>query len=172
MSTLRGPAVVRSLLPALAVLLISCSSPASSGSDNSAQGSEQASTTASSAAGSSQDSGSGGNNGGGNGGGSGNVGDVAKALVPPNSHEVTSTTAADTSFIVYESSDSIDSLKSFYEDAIPKIGMRIFSTTQASGGVAYVMATDESASFGGAVSIYPSDTGSGATVSVTVSKTN
>src|SRR5690349_17647143 len=60
---------------------------------------------------------------------------VAKALVPPNSSEVTRTTANDTSFVVYSSTESVDSLKSFYEGVIPKAGMQIISTTTIQGGI-------------------------------------
>jgi hypothetical protein len=105
------------------------------------------------------------------GGGSGpDVDAVARALVPPNSTEITKTTAEGTSFIVYDSTDSIDSLKAFYEDAIRKTGLKIYSTTTVNGGVSYLIATDESGSFGGAVNIYPNGAGKTA-VQVTVGKT-
>jgi hypothetical protein len=108
---------------------------------------------------------------GGGGGGAGlDVEAVANKLIPPHSTEVTKTTAEDTWFAVYESTDSIDSLKSFYQDAIAKAGLRIFSTTTVSGGVSYVIATDESGSFGGAVNIYPSGDSKTA-VQVTIGKT-
>jgi hypothetical protein len=95
---------------------------------------------------------------------------VAKGLVPPHSTEITKTTAEGTSFVVYESTDSVDSLKAFYADAVPKTGLKIFSTTTINGGVSYVIATDDSGSFGGAVNIYPSGNGKTA-VQVTVGKT-
>ena len=91
-------------------------------------------------------------------------------LVPPNSREVTRTVAADTWFVMYESTDSVDSLKAFYADAVPKAGMTILSTTTMNGGVSYVIATDESGSFGGAVNVFPTSDGKTA-VQVTVGKT-
>jgi hypothetical protein len=109
--------------------------------------------------------------GGGGGGGSGpDVEAVGNALVPPNSTEVSKTSAEGTWFVIYESTDSVDSLKTFYEDAVPKTGLKIFSTTTLQGGVSYVIATDESGSFGGAVNIFPSGDGKTA-VQVTVGKT-
>jgi len=112
-----------------------------------------------------------GGGGGGGGGGAGpDVEAVGNALVPPNSTEVSKTSAEGTWFVIYESTDSVDALKSFYEDAVPKTGLKIFSTTTIQGGVSYVIATDESGSFGGAVNIFPSGDGKTA-VQVTVGKT-
>jgi hypothetical protein len=112
----------------------------------------------------------GGGGGGGGGGGSGqDVEAVGNQLVPPNSTEVSKTTAEDTWFVIYESTDSVDSLKSFYENAVPKTGLRIISTTTIQGGVSYVIATDDSGAFGGAINIYPSGDGKTA-VQVTVGK--
>jgi hypothetical protein len=94
---------------------------------------------------------------------------VGKALVPPNSSEVTKTTAPDTWFVVYSSTDSLDSLKSYYEATIPKTGMQIISTTTINGGISWVIAKDASGSFGGAVSVFPSGDGK-SVVQVTVGK--
>jgi hypothetical protein len=106
----------------------------------------------------------------GGGGGSDDVTAVANQLVPPNSTEISKTTAEDTWFVIYESTDSVDSLKHFYEGAIASAGQKIFSTTTIQGGVSYVFAKDESGGFGGSVNIYPSGDGKVA-VQVTVAKT-
>jgi hypothetical protein len=114
----------------------------------------------------------GGDSGGGDTGGGGanlDIEVVARALVPPNSSEISKTTADDTWFVMYETSESIDALKSFYEDAIPGTGLKVYSTTTANGGVSWAMATDESGTFGGAVSIFPSGDGKNV-VQVTVAK--
>jgi hypothetical protein len=94
---------------------------------------------------------------------------VGKALVPPNSSEVTKTTAPDTWFVVYSSTDSLESLKSYYEATIPKTGLQIISTTTINGGISWVIAKDASGSFGGAVSVFPSGDGK-SVVQVTVGK--
>jgi hypothetical protein len=110
--------------------------------------------------------------GGGTGAGTGSSVDierVATALVPPNSTEITRTTATDTWFVVYETTDSIDSLKSFYEDAIPKTGLNVISTTTVNGGVSWTMSSDDNGTFGGAVNVYPSSDGKNA-VQVVVGK--
>jgi hypothetical protein len=105
------------------------------------------------------------------GGGAGqDVAAAGNALVPPHSTEVTRTVAGDTWFVMYESTDSVDSLKAFYADAVPKAGLTIFSTSTVNGGVSYVIATAENGSFGGAVNIVP--TGAGKTaVQVTIGRT-
>src|ERR1043165_9541253 len=87
--------------------------------------------------------------GGGGGGGSADVEAVANQLIPPNSMEVSKTTAEDTWFGIYESTDSVDSLKDYYQHAIAHAGQKIFSTTTIQGGVSYVFAKDESGGFGG-----------------------
>lgn len=103
-----------------------------------------------------EDTGGGGGNGG---GGNFDAETVANALVPPNSKEVTRTTTDDYWFVMYESTDSIDSLKSFYEGAIARTGLKIISTTTVNDGVSWAIANDDSGSFGGAVQIFPSGDG-------------
>jgi hypothetical protein len=111
-----------------------------------------------------------GGGGGGGGAGSGDVEAVANQLVPPNSAEISKTTADDTWFAIYESTESVDSLKAFYQNAIAQAGQRIFSTTTIQGGVSYVFAKDESGGFGGSINIYPSGDGKTA-IQVTVART-
>jgi len=110
--------------------------------------------------------------GGGGGGGSGSddVEAVANQLIPPNSTEQSKTTAEGTWFAIYLSTDSVDSLKSYYQNAIANAGQKIFSTTTIQGGVSYVFAKDESGGFGGSINIYPNGDGKTA-VQVTVAKT-
>jgi hypothetical protein len=108
--------------------------------------------------------------GGGGGGGSDDVEGVATQLIPPNSTEVSKTTAQDTWLGIYSSTDSVDSLKAYYQRAIANAGQKIFSTTTIQGGVSYVFAKDDSGGFGGSINIYPSGDGKTA-VQVTVAKT-
>ena len=149
----------------LALTLAACGggSPAAPKGDDGNGGQSTAASAEASAdkgdPGSSQDSGK----------GSGDVEGVAAALVPPNSTEVGKTTAAGIVIAVYESTDSIDSLKSFYESAIAGTGLTILATTEASGGVSWVISDADASGLGGAVAIVPSsDTPGGTTVSVTV----
>jgi len=108
--------------------------------------------------------------GGGSSGGSDEVEAVANQLIPPNSTEQSKTTAEGTWFAIYLSTDSVDSLKSYYQSAIANAGQKIFSTTTIQGGVSYVFAKDESGGFGGSINIYPNGDGKTA-VQVTVAKT-
>ena len=158
------------LVPILAIALAACSggSPAASkGDDNNGGQSTAASAEASAEAstddggpGSSQDSGP----------GSGDAEGVAADLEPPNSSQISQTNAQGTFWTVYESTDSPDSLKSFYENAIPQTGMQIFSTTNTQGTYSWIFAMEESSSFGGSVTVGPaSDGGSGSSVIVIVS---
>lgn len=110
----------------------------------------------------------GGNGGGGGGGSSHDLEEIFATLTPPNSTELSKTTAQGVIFAAWDSSDSFDSLRSFYEDAIADTGLQIIQTTEAQGGIAWVIAEDDTGNFGGTVSIFPASDGSGTQVSVTV----
>ncbi len=86
---------------------------------------------------------------------------VGDQLKPPNSSETSKTTTEGYWYAVYHSTDSPDSLKSFYEGQIPKAGLKIISTTSASGSYVWVVARDETGSFGGSVTVGPAADGSG-----------
>jgi hypothetical protein len=161
----------RAFVAAIFVLAVAaCSTPATSssgpdGNGNGNGGSSQG-APASPPAAQSQDDGNGGN--GGNGGSAGDVNDVFDALIPPNSTEVLKTTSGNSIFASYTSNDSIESLTSHYESAIPGTGMEIFSTTNAQGGTAWVFAESEGSSFGGSVSVFPNTNGEGTAITVTI----
>ena len=151
--------------PFLIVVAVACSSPGGgTGGDGGGDGSEPTDAPEPTAA---TENGGGGGEGGG-GSGSTDLDAVFEQLTPPNASETSKTAADGIIFAVFESSDSIDSLKSFYEGAIPASGLQIFSTTEAQGGYAWTIAESEGSSFGGAISIYPSGSGSGTAVSVTI----
>jgi hypothetical protein len=151
--------------PFLIVVAVACSSPGgSTGRDGAGDGSEPTDAPEPTVA--STDGGGGGGEGGGS--GSADLDAIYEQLTPPNSTETTKTAADNIIFAVFESTDSIDSLKGFYDDAIPATGLQIFSTTEAQGGFSWTIAESEGSTFGGAVSIYPSGTGSGTAVSVTI----
>jgi len=94
---------------------------------------------------------------------------VAQQLVPPNSTEQSKTTTDTYWYAVYGSSDSPDTLKGFYENQIPKSGLKIVSTTSAGGTYAWAISKDEAGTFGGSVTVGPaSDGSSGSTVIVAI----
>jgi hypothetical protein len=161
------------LIPLLALALVACgggSPAASKGDDGNGGQSTAASTEASAEAsaeastdnggpGSSQDSGP----------ASGDVEGVASDLEPPNASQVSQTNAQGTFWTVYSSSDSVDSLKSFYENAIPQTGMEIYSTTNAAGTYSWLFWRSDNESFGGSVTVGPAtDGGNGSSVIVIV----
>ena len=166
------------IAPALMVLLVACggaggSAGAGDGDGGGESASAQSQAPAATAPPTNDDGGGGDDGGGDDGGGTGSVDldGVYDTLTPPNSTETSKTSADGIIFAILESSDSIDSLKSFYEGAIPDAGLKIFSTTEAQGGFAWTIAESEASDFGGAVSIYPSGTGS-TIVSVTIGNSN
>jgi hypothetical protein len=93
---------------------------------------------------------------------------VGEQLAPPNSTEQSKTTTDSYWYVMYESTDSPDTLKAYYESQIPKTGLRVFSTTSTGGAYVWTIARDESGSFGGSVTVAPSGSGSGSSVIVAV----
>jgi hypothetical protein len=156
------------ILPMLMLLILAaCGGPAASGDgngngDGSSDGGEASQSEASQPSAEAST--------GGNGHSAGDLDSLIEALTPPNATEISRTTAGGGAFIAWESTDSVDSLKSFYESAIPDAGMTIFSTTSASGSHAWVFAENEGSSFGGSVTVGPSSSGGdGASVVIGVS---
>ena len=156
----------------MTLFVAACGSPAASnGGNGDGNGTEQ-----SEPAEASQDDGGGGGGGGDSGGGGGGGSDDAaqafETLTPPNANELTKTEAGGVIFAAFDTTDSIDSLTSFYEDAFSDLGLQIISTTEAQGGISWIFGNDDSAStFGGAISVFPASDGSGTQVSVQVGTT-
>jgi hypothetical protein len=154
------------VLPVLVVLLVACGGSPGTSTDDNGNGNGNGESTnpdVTATAEASKDDGN----------GTGNDGDVeqlAADLVPPNSTETTRTVASGVVFAGYESTDSPDSLKSYYEGKIASAGMVIISTTSTSGTYGFIFAEDDQGSgFGGSIAIAPSSSGgSGSTVVVTV----
>jgi len=152
-------------------VVVACSSPGASTSsgDDGGNGSDQSQAAEPTPEATSED----GDNGGGGGSGSEDADAAYEALIPPNSQEVTKTTAEGVIFAAFTSTDSVDSLTSFYEGAFDDLGLQILTTTETSGGVSWFVGTDENAStFGGVVSVIPNQNGDGSQVSVQIGKTN
>ena len=84
------------------------------------------------------------------------------------STEVSKTTTDTYWYVLYESTDSPDGLKGYYEDLIPKTGMKIISTTSASGAYVVGHRARRVGAFGGSVTVGPSGSGSGSSVIVAV----
>ena len=150
-------------LPVLFALLVACSGPAASQNGGTEQSDNPTPTAEASSGGEATPTEGPG------GGGGADLEELVDKLTPPNSTESSRTSASGGIFVGWESTDSVDSLKSFYEGAIPGTGMQVISTSNASGTFSWVFAESESSSHGGSVLVAPSSTGgSGATVVVTV----
>ena len=154
----------------MTLFVAACSSPTASDGGNGDDGG----TAQSEPAEPSQDDG-GGDDGGGGGGGGGGTDDAAQAferLTPPNAEELTKTEASGVIFAAFDTTESIDSLTSFYEDAFSDLGLQIITTTESGGVISWIFGNDDTAStFGGAISAFPASDGSGTQVSVQVGTT-
>lgn len=105
------------------------------------------------------------------GGGSTGSFDLERAfeiLTPPSGTELSKTTAEGVIFAAWDSDDDLDSLRSFYEDAISEAGFEVITTTEAQGGIGWVVAVDDDSGVGGSISLFPASDGSGTQISVTV----
>ncbi|MGZ8563767.1 MAG: hypothetical protein ACXWWU_09125 [Candidatus Limnocylindria bacterium] len=167
------------VLIAILALLAACGGGGGDDGNGNGNDGDGDGTTQSEPAEASDDGGGGG--GGGDGddgdGGNGSAGDAEAAyerLIPPNADEVSKTTASGLIFAGFTTSDSVDSLTSFYEDAFDDLGLQILTTTETSGAITWFVGTDENASeFGGVVSVIPdTDGGSGSSVSIQIGATN
>lgn len=165
------------LTPVLILSVAACGSPAASDGGNGGDdtGDETAQTEPAEPTPAGDDGG--GESGGGGGGNAGDADAAFERLTPPNAEEVTKTTASGVIFAGFNSSDSMESLTSFYEDAFDDLGLQILTTTEAAGGITWFVGTDENASeFGGVISVIPGTDGgsgsTGSTVSIQIGATN
>jgi hypothetical protein len=101
---------------------------------------------------------------------SGDVKALADALKPPNATQTFTSEASGLVTTIYASTDSADSLKSFYDGAIADAGMKVISTSTdtTTSTTAIVFASEDNATFGGSIAISPDPSGSGTNVSVIV----
>lgn len=156
------------LLTAFVLLLAACGgssgTPGGNGNGNGGGSSAEASTEASVDAQPSEST----DGGGGGGGGGANLDEIAQRLIPPNSTETSKTTASGVIFVAYESTDSPDSLKGFYESAFGDIGWQVFSTTSAGGSYSWIAGESEDSPNAGVVTVAPGSSGSGSTVVIQV----
>jgi hypothetical protein len=91
--------------------------------------------------------------------GGGDLNVLVTALTPPNSTQISRTDASGGVYVAWESTDSADTLKSFFEKAIPDAGMKVISTTNAQGTFSWIFAKSDNSSNGGSVTVGPSSTG-------------
>ena len=146
------------------LVTVACGSPAATdGGDNGGDGTGESQPAEPTPA-----DGGGDDGGDGNGSGSLDLDRVFEILTPDNATELSKTSASGIIFAAWDSDESFDSLRSFYENAIDEAGLQIISTTEAQGGIAWAIAENEEGSFGGTVSLFPASDGSGTQISVTI----
>ena len=153
-------------------VVVACSSPGASTSsgDDGGNGSDQSQAAEPTPEATSED----GDNGGDGGSGSEDADAAYEALIPPNSQEVTKTTAEGVIFAAFTSTDSVDSLTSFYQDAFDDLGLQILTTTETSGGISLVRSarTRMRASSAASFRSSPKPNGYGSQISVQIGTTN
>lgn len=106
----------------------------------------------------------------GNGNGGGPAGDLEElldALEPPNSTEVSRTSAENFLFVIFSSTDSAESLADFYENAIADAGYDTITRSETQGTYSWIFGDDANANAAGVVGVGPTtDGGPGAAVSI------
>lgn len=149
-------------LPVLAVMVIACGGPGTDGGDggNGGNGSEESQAGAPD-----PDEGNGGN--GGNGGDPGDLEELANDLEPPNATESTRMTASGALIVGWTSSDSIDSLESFYDNKINELGLNLVGKSSAGGAHSWIIGDEDGSGPQGAITIGDDGSG-GSTVSLTL----
>lgn len=154
-------------LPFLLLFMVACGSPGVSQSASGTQGASASASESTAASASEQDEPSSAPPT--SGGDTGDLDSLVQKLKPPNATEISKTSAQGGAYVAWESTDSADSLKSFYEKAIKDAGMTVFSTTTTGGVLSWIFAKEEGSSFGGSVTVAPSTSGgSGSSVIVAV----
>jgi hypothetical protein len=98
---------------------------------------------------------------GGNGGGADtdDMEQVADALEPPNSSETARFASADGLLVSYESTDSLDDLKGYYEDKLDDLGINVLGTMSAADSQTWVIGDEDGSGVQGGVTLAPSGTG-------------
>jgi hypothetical protein len=145
------------------MLLVACNGPGSSASASSGGGDQQSDSGAASASASASATS------GGSGGGSDDLATIATNLAPPNSTEIGRYSASGALVVNWSSTDSVDSLKSYYDGKLGSLGLNVLSTTDVQGTHGWVFGNADNSGVSGALTLAP-DTSSGAAtlVSLTV----
>jgi hypothetical protein len=149
---------------AILLLLVACNSPGSSSSSSTSSGDQQSDSTSASATQSSSASASSGG-----GTGSDDIDQIASDLTPPNSSETGRYSASGALIVAWSSTDSVDSLKSYYDGKLGSLNLNVLSTTDVQGTHGWVFGNEDNSGVSGALTISPDTSSGGATtVSLTI----
>jgi len=151
------------ILPALAILVIACSSP--SPSNGGGGGSEESDNPTATATATSD------GGGGGGGGAGGDVDQLAEDLVPPNSSEQSRISSQGTLIVSYTSTDSADSLNSYYENKFDELGVNVIGTSSAGATTTYVIGNEDGSGVQGGVTVAGDESSGGTIVQLTLGVT-
>jgi hypothetical protein len=138
------------------MLLVACNGPGANGSASSGGG--DSGTASASASASTQASASSGG-----GTGSGDIDQVASNLTPPNSSETGRYSASGALVVTWSSTDSVDSLKSYYDGKLSSLGLNVLSTTDVQGTHGWVFGNADNTGVTGALTLSPDTSSGGAT---------
>ncbi|HEX9635287.1 MAG TPA: hypothetical protein VGB34_07400 [Candidatus Limnocylindria bacterium] len=138
-------------------MVIACGSPAAS-EGGGGNGSEESDTPAASVDG----------GGGGNGGDGGDVDQLANDLVPPNSTEASRFEAEGSLLVGYTSTDSVDSLKSYYENKFNELGVNVIGTSSAGNTHTFVIGNEDGSGVQGGVTVAADENAGNTIVQITL----
>jgi len=138
------------LIPAAMFLLVSCSSD-DEGDATAAATSEGSAATAAATS----EGGGSGSGGGGSSASSDDVNQWIEDLTPPNASEVARFSAPEGTTVSFQSSDSFDDLKSYYDDKIADLGIQVVGTLTVEGSNSWIIGDDSDNGIGGTISIAP-----------------
>ena len=98
---------------------------------------------------------------GGNGGGADtdDMEQLASDLEPPNSTESARFSSSEGLLISYESTDSFDDLKGFYDDRFDDLGINVLGTMSAADSQTWVIGEEDGSGVQGGVTLAPSGSG-------------
>lgn len=101
-------------------------------------------------------------------GGGGDIDATVDALVPPNGTEQARYSASGAVIVSWTSTDSIDSLKSYYDGKLASLNLNVLSTTDIQGTHGWVFGNDDGTGTSGALTIAPGTDGGPSAVSLTI----
>ena len=105
----------------------------------------------------------------GGGGGSDDLDTIATNLAPPNGTQQARYSASGGLIITWLSTDSVDSLKSYYDGKLGSLGLNVLSTTDVQGTHGWVFGNEDNTGVSGALTLSPDTSSGGATtVSLTI----
>ncbi len=105
---------------------------------------------------------------GGGGADAGDIDGIMKDLVPPKSTEILRYSSQGTTSVSYESTDSLDSLKSFYDKRLKDLDLKLMGNMSTADTHSWFVGSDDGKAPQGSVTIFPSGTAGKVAVTITL----